>query len=82
MFVELVCFFFLVSKSIFLMPSKTFIFIQARYSNSHTLIAVAAVQGADHHIRSSLGFSNLPKDTSTRGIEPATFHGLLVSQGS
>ena len=31
----------------------------------HTLMVVAAVQGADMHIRSSLGFSILPKDTST-----------------
>ena len=31
----------------------------------YTLMAVAAVQGADQHIRSSLGFSVLPKDTST-----------------
>ena len=30
----------------------------------HTLMAVAAVQGA-RHIRSSLGFSILPKDTLT-----------------
>ena len=28
-----------------------------------TLMAVAAMQGADQHIRSSLGFSILPKDT-------------------
>ena len=38
------------------------------YSNSciHTLMAVmAAMQGADKHIKSSLGFSILPKDTST-----------------
>ena len=36
-------------------------------SNSyiHTLMVVAAMQGADQHIRSSLGFSILPKDTST-----------------
>ena len=43
----------------------------------HTLMAVAAMQGADQHIRSSLGFSILPKDTlscrQTRGMEPATF---------
>ena len=32
----------------------------------HTLTAMAAMQGADQHIRSSLGFSILPKDTSTR----------------
>ena len=29
----------------------------------HTLMVVAAMQGADQHIRSSLGFSILPKDT-------------------
>ena len=36
------------------------------YSNSyiHTLMAVAAMQGANQHIRSNLGFSVLPKDTS------------------
>ena len=31
----------------------------------HTLMAVAATQSANQHIRSSLGFSILPKDTST-----------------
>ena len=31
----------------------------------HTLMVVAAMQGADQHIRSSLGFSILPKDGST-----------------
>ena len=31
----------------------------------HTPIGVAATQGAAQHIRSSLGFSILPKDTST-----------------
>ena len=31
----------------------------------HTLMAVAAMQGDDQHIRSSLGFSILPKDTLT-----------------
>ena len=31
----------------------------------HTLMVVAAMQGADQHIRSSLGFSILRKDTST-----------------
>ena len=31
----------------------------------HTLILVAAMQGADKHIKSSLGHSILPKDTST-----------------
>ena len=30
-------------------------------------MVVAAIQGADQHIRSSLGFSILPKDTSTYG---------------
>ena len=30
----------------------------------HTLMAVAAIQGADQHIKSSLGFVILPKDTS------------------
>ena len=29
----------------------------------HTLMAVAAMQRADQHIRNSLGFSNIPKDT-------------------
>ena len=40
---------------------------KATYSNSyiHTLMAMAAMQGADQCIRSSLGFSILPKDTST-----------------
>ena len=39
-------------------------------------MAVAAMQGADRHIRSSLGLGILPKDTchmQTRGIKPATF---------
>ena len=31
----------------------------------HTLMAVAAMEGANQHIRSSLEFSNLTKDTST-----------------
>ena len=31
----------------------------------HTLMAVATMQGPDQHIRSSLGFSILPKDTLT-----------------
>ena len=31
----------------------------------HTHTAVAAMGGADEHIRGSLGFSILPKDTST-----------------
>ena len=39
-------------------------------------MVVAAMQGPDQHIRSSLGFSILPKDTlmhmQTKGIEPAT----------
>ena len=47
------------------------------YSNSciHTLMAVmAAMKGADKHIKSSLGFSILPKDTSTCRLgEPAPF---------
>ena len=33
----------------------------------HTLMAVAAMQGADQHIRSSLGFSILPKDRNQTG---------------
>ena len=37
------------------------------YNNSyiHTLKAEAAIQGADQHIRSSVGFSILLKDTLT-----------------
>ena len=35
------------------------------HTYSHTLMAVAAMQAADWHIRSSLGFSILPKDTWT-----------------
>ena len=31
----------------------------------HTLMVVAAMQGVEQHIRSSLGFSILPKNTST-----------------
>ena len=31
----------------------------------HTLMALGAMQGADQHIRSTLWFSILPKDTST-----------------
>ena len=43
---------------------------KATYSTSYciyiyTLTAVATMQGADQHIRSSLGFSILPKDTLT-----------------
>ena len=40
--------------------------LTAIHTNIHTLMAVAAMQGADQHIRSSLGFSILPKDTSCR----------------
>ena len=43
------------------------------HTDIHTLMAVAAMQGADQHIRSSSGFSILPEDTSTcrpGGIEP------------
>ena len=39
-------------------------------------MAVAAVQGADQPLRSSLGFCILPKELfnmQTRGIKPATF---------
>ena len=39
-------------------------------------MAVAAMQGADQPIRSSLGFGILPKEhfnMQTRGIKPATF---------
>ena len=45
----------------------TCILAEATYSNSyiHKLMAMAAMQGADQHMRSSLGFSILPKDTST-----------------
>ena len=32
---------------------------------THTFMVVAVMQGADQYIRSSLGFSILPKDTST-----------------
>ena len=40
---------------------------KASYSNEfiHTLMEVAAMQGADQHIWSSLEFSILPEDTST-----------------
>ena len=31
----------------------------------HTLMAVVAMQGAGQHVRNSLGFSILPKDTLT-----------------
>ena len=34
-------------------------------------MAVAAMEGADWHIRSGFGFSVLPEDT--RGLEPVTF---------
>ena len=39
----------------------------------HTLMAVAAMQGADQHIRSSFGVQYLAQghsDMQTRGIEP------------
>ena len=39
-------------------------------------MAVAAMQGVDQHIRSSLGVQYLAQghfDTQTRGAEPATF---------
>ena len=39
----------------------------------HTLMAVASMQGAEQHIRSSLVFSILLKDMQTRGIEPLSF---------
>ena len=42
-------------------------------SDIHTLMVAAAMQSADLHIRSSLGFSILPKDIQIRGIKPATF---------
>ena len=35
------------------------------HTYTHTLMVVAAMQGAGQHIRSSLGISILPKDTST-----------------
>ena len=40
-------------------------FCMKRLTLTRTLMAVAAMQGANQHIRSSLGFSTLPKDTST-----------------
>ena len=46
------------------------------YTYIHTLMAVVAMQGANQHIRSSLGLSILLKDTSTcrpDQIKPATF---------
>ena len=43
----------------------------------HTLIAVAAMQGAVQHISSSLGFSILPKDTSTWGTDRGTETSVL-----
>ena len=42
----------------------------------HTLMPMAAMQGADQHIRSSFGVQYLAKghfNMQTRGIEPATF---------
>ena len=42
------------------------------HTDIHTLIAVAAMQGAVQHIRSSWGSVILPKDTRTR-IKPASF---------
>ena len=42
----------------------------------HTLIAGAAMQGADQHMRSSFGVQRLVPghfDMQTRGMEPATF---------
>ena len=42
----------------------------------HTLTAVAAMQGADQHIRSSFGVQYLARGhfaMQTRQIEPATF---------
>lgn len=47
------------------------------HSHIHTLMAEAAVQGAELLIRNSLGFGILLKDTSTcskGGFEPVTFH--------
>ena len=43
------------------------LFSKATYSNSylHTLMAVAAMQSAEHNTGGSLGFSILPKDTLT-----------------
>ena len=42
-------------------------------------MVVAAMQGANQHIRSTLGFSISPKDTLTWGIEPVTFKTLALS---
>ena len=45
-------------------------------TDAHRMMAAAAMPGANQHIRSSLGFNILPKDTSTcrpGKIEPATF---------
>ena len=43
-----------------------------------------AMQGINLHVESNLGFSVLPKDTSTRrqeepGFNPPTLHGSLVN---
>ena len=46
------------------------------HTNIHTLMAMAAMQGADQHIRSSLGFQYLAQelfDMQTRETEPTTF---------
>ena len=52
------------------------------HTHIHTPSAAKAMQGINQHIGSNLGFSVLPKDTSTcrqeePGFEPLT-HGSLV----
>ena len=51
-------------------------FIQSdlqKFIHTFILMVVAAMQGANQHIRRILGFSILPKDTLTCIIEPVTF---------
>ena len=46
-------------------------------------MAVAVMQGANRHIRSSMGFSILPKDTSTHGpggLTPPLSHSHMIYQ--
>ena len=55
-------------------------FCPKRFTEIHTLMSVAAMQGAAQHIRSSLGFSILPKDTSP--CEPGELNQRQQDAGS
>ena len=46
----------------------------------HTLMVVAAMQGANQHIRSSLGFSILLKDTSTCRPGESNHHSFPITR--